>query len=117
MKFENENNALDEFVKACLVYDKCQRNGDYKNGNKAHDIIYEVFHYLKKEGMRERFKDFFNHENSSVRLWSTAFLLNTNLKDEAINNMKSIIEENGFYSFSAKLTLEEWNNGNLTTIN
>lgn len=102
-----------EFIRNAKLHGQCQKEGDYKKGNEAHDEIYKTFNLIKEKGLLVDFQKLLKDKNYSVKLWVATLLLK-HYEKEALRTLKDIANEGvPFFSFDAKMTISEWENGNL----
>ncbi len=114
MMISNKNEALDIFISSSINQAKSTEEGDYKTGNKNYDRIVVVAKYLKENNYLPDLKELLEHENVGVRIWASTYLLEVSEK-EAKKSLLAIQKMNiPHHSFTAEMTLEEWNSGNLT---
>ncbi|AIF51852.1 DUF2019 domain-containing protein [Pelosinus sp. UFO1] len=105
---------LEEFVEACLKQEDSLKRGDSKTGNKQYRIINDIRRDLKanpKYGI-EKLIPFLEHSSANVRL-NTAFCLIPLLPEQARNVLAIVAAGRGAVAFNAKMTLSEWEKGNL----
>lgn len=88
-------------------------NGDYKAANKHYDRISEAIAFLRaNDGLKKLYELLFR-EDVNVKLAAASYLLSHDEKI-AIPILEGIAEsEIPHSSFSAKMVLSEWENGNL----
>ncbi|MEM9680914.1 MAG: DUF2019 domain-containing protein, partial [Bacteroidota bacterium] len=116
MKTDSVEKTIQMLVDASIEHGKASEDGDYKTGNKNYDIIVSAAKYLNENDSVNELLKLLNHENVSVQLWAATYLLEK-YESEATQSLVSISKKNiTHYSFDAKITLEEWKNGNLKLI-
>jgi len=72
------------------------------------------FRKLRDDGKLSELAKFLDHENVRVRLWVSTYLLAFD-EELAKQSLKKLAEDqSSFVGLDAKLTLQEWNKGNLT---
>ena len=72
------------------------------------------FRKLRDAGKLSDLTKFLDHENVRVRLWVSTHLLAFN-EELAKQSLKKLADgQSSFVGLDAKLTLQEWNKGNLT---
>lgn len=114
MKINNKDEALNVFISSSINQAKATEEGDYKTGNKNYDKIVVVAKYLKDNNYLLDLEKLLEHENVGVRIWASTYLLEV-AENEAKQSLLSIKRMNiPHHSFTAEITLEEWNSGNLT---
>lgn len=110
-------NILEElkntFINAAILHGEATETGDYKLGNKQYAVIANAYRKLKdqKNGI-EILHKLMNHKNISVQSWAASYLLKTHT-EEAKKVLQSVADKHGLVGFSAKMTLQEWEKGNL----
>lgn len=107
-------NAIDKYVKFAAIHGECTESGDYKQGNKAHDILLKALSKLRASGDqgRQALVALLQHENASVRLWAASHLLKT-APAIAIEKIKEIAAGNGMLALCAETVLSEFAKGTL----
>ncbi|MDU4961608.1 MAG: DUF2019 domain-containing protein [Sporomusaceae bacterium] len=105
---------LEEYLDACLKQEDAQKRGDAKTYNKQQRIIQEKRKNLKSNNQYglEKLEPFLEHPSSIVRL-ATAYSLIPIFPDKAKQVLISLAEVRGTTGFNAKMTLSEWEKGNL----
>lgn len=111
-RIESIDQALKLFEEYSIKRGKALDNGDSKTANRCYDNIGKIVHLLREEKQLARLSVFYNHTNAFVRLVAAAYLLPV-FEKESIKIMKEVSRENGIVSLNAKLTIQEWKNGNL----
>ncbi len=104
--------ALAKFEAAAENQVKATESGDYKTGNKNYDIIIDLMNFLKEQNKINVLSTYFNHPSIGVRMWAAVYMLSIQEK-EAKSVLKKIAEESGINATMARITLEEWQKGNL----
>lgn len=63
---KGKNLVIDEFIKHALIMEKSQYSGDYKKGNKSHEIHLSIRDQLKQEPelAKEVFDELFLNDNT-----------------------------------------------------
>jgi hypothetical protein len=79
---------------------------DYKKANKINDEIIKLFSIFKEQKMEEDLHKFLLHENSSVKVYTASFLLESKFKSDALNTLKKIAEGKGIASVDAQAILD-----------
>ena len=105
---------LEEYIEACLKEEDSLKRGDSKTGNKQYRIIKNIIRDLKSNpnyGL-VKLNPFMEHPSSNVRL-TTAFNLIPILPEQAKSVLKVLAGGRGAIAFNAKMTLSEWEKGNL----
>ncbi|WP_171690687.1 DUF2019 domain-containing protein [Paenibacillus germinis] len=108
-----KTNLDTRFILACINHCDGTESGNFKKANKAANQIYDVVTELNNQNNLQYLTQFLQHENDSVSLWSAAYLLN--VKPEiALSALENLIgKPKSLVSFSAKVTLSEWQKGTL----
>lgn len=103
-----------QYVNAAILHGQFSFDGNYKEGNKQHDLIISAYKDLRKstEGI-EFIRQLMNHHNLSVKLWSAAHSLPYHEK-QAKRVLKDIQKLGEQGSIEAEYTIKEWDEGNLT---
>jgi hypothetical protein len=102
------------YITSCIEHDEGTESGDYRKANRAAKKIYATVTELKKNNKLEFLFRLLDHENESVKLWSSSYLLDIDQDEQAITTLKSLIGiPKSLVSFSAKVTLDEWQKGTL----
>ncbi len=105
-------NALTKFETAAENHEKASETGDYKTGNKNYKELIKAVNYLKAQNEILLLSKFFDHSSVGVRIWAATYMLPIK-EDEATKVLENIAKEDNFHAFTAKLTLQEWQKGNL----
>ena len=100
------------FEDAAIKQEEAISMGKSKIANRNYDKIAEVIKYLRINKTLDKLSVFYIHPNQSVRSWAAAYLLPVNEK-ESIKVLKKIANRKGPGAFDAKMTIQEWENGNL----
>jgi len=105
---------LEEYIEACLKEEDSLKRGDSKTGNKQYRIIKNITRDLRSNpnyGL-EKLIPFLEHPSANVRL-TTAFTLIPILPKQAKEVLQVLAAGRGTIAFNAKMTLSEWEKGNL----
>ncbi|QYR21275.1 hypothetical protein KZ483_26945 [Paenibacillus sp. sptzw28] len=109
-----KTNLDTRFIEACSNHGEGTESGNYKKANKAAHKIFDIVTELKKQNNLEYLFKFIEHDNDSVRLWSSSYLLDIDNENRAIDTIKKLIgKPKSLVSFSAKVTIDEWEKGTL----
>lgn len=107
---------LQIYVDASIKHGEGTETGNYKLANKSHSILQKTYQELKNldNGKAELLK-LLDHPNDSVRLWASWHILDVypNEAKEVLLEISKKVKELPLISFSAKMTLSEWEKGNL----
>lgn len=113
IKINDISSALNEFETAAIKHTEATETGDYKVANKNYTVITTVTKYLKDKNEINLLAKFMNNPNVGVKLWAASYLLNTTLKNEAVNALQDITKTKGIFSLDAETVLIECEKGNL----
>lgn len=112
-EFNDVNVAVNVIIAASQKHAQAIETGDYKIANKNYDRTRKAVAYLRENGGIENLKNLLNHKETSVRLAAVTFLLKHH-EAQAKAVLEEIVSASiPHQSFSAKLVLQEWRNGNL----
>ncbi|WP_019555679.1 DUF2019 domain-containing protein [Propionispira raffinosivorans] len=105
---------IDEYIEACIKGEDAQERGDSKTYNKQQRVIQKIRKELKlnSEYGLEKLVPFFEHSNRFVRL-ETAISLVPIQPDRSKAVLLELSNTRGLTAFNAKMTLSEWEKGNL----
>ncbi|WP_207420204.1 DUF2019 domain-containing protein [Desertivirga brevis] len=109
---------IQEYIRLACEHGECILNGDSKKGNKIHKALMKSINQIRKgtSETREAFYQLLNHNNDSVKIWTSTALLAT-LEREAVLALETIAQNNkDIFSLTASGTLDCWNKGILTHI-
>jgi len=105
---------MDEYINALISFEEASTNGDQKTAKKFYKLMDSCFRKLRDAGKLSELAKFLDHENVRVRLWVSTHLLAFN-EELAKQSLKKLADDqSSFIRLDARLTLQEWNNGNLT---
>jgi hypothetical protein len=109
----NVDNLIKITIENSIIKGENTEKGDYKKVNKAYDKIVKTIKELKKVDPECRqLIQLLKHDNDSVKLTAAYYLLPYS-KKIAEKILKKISKKNGLIAFGAKMTLQEWEKGNL----
>ena len=115
---DNAEKWISEYAELTKLYGDAIETGNHKQANKAYDKLMEAYRQIKKQGalLSTRFHELLSSPSMGTRLWAaTHYLAISN--DEAEKVLSALGEvPNSLLAVSAKITLEEWEKGNLTVI-
>lgn len=105
---------ISEYLEACITGENAQERGDSKTYNKQQKIIQKIRRELKAniEYGLEQLLPFLEHQNRFVRL-ETAISLAPVQPERAKKVLSELIDTKGLTAFNARMTLIEWEKGNL----
>lgn len=106
------NTLISQFEKAALDYDSLRKSGTAKQMNKQFDLMYKIAGELSKIGKLIELRNILSSDKESVRYFAASMIL-ASFPDEAEAVLTEIAKSKGFYSFNAKVTLQEWHKGNI----
>lgn len=112
-KIKDINEALKLFEESSIKQAEATETGNYKIGNRHHDIIIACILFLYDSQQLRLLEPFLEHPHVGVRLWAAFALLSVE-RNEAEKVLRDI--QNGSYGIhrgNAMYTLKEWENGNL----
>ena len=112
-KIKSNDEALRLFEESSIRHSEASETGDYKTGNRHHDIIVACILYLYDNQQLQLLEPFLEHPHVGVRLWAAFALLSVE-KTKAENVLMDI--QNGSFGIiggNAMYTLKEWKNGKL----
>ncbi len=104
---------IEEYTQLAIQHGAATESGDYKTGNRVYDEIQDLFQKIVAARMRKELLPLLDHEQPAVRLKAAFHTLATDPK-RAEASLESVAKEGPpLVSFTAKMTLKEWRNGNL----
>ena len=108
------NVLLNKYIEAAIQHGKATEEGDYKSANKAFKVLKKVYDELKanQDFGVQKLSNLLNHEEEYVRLWASSHTLQVDT-EKAKKTLIELTKKTGFLAFNAKMTLEEWEKGNL----
>ena len=111
-KISSTDEALMLFEECSIKHGKATENGDYKQGNKNHDIIIACILYLYDSQQLQLLEPFLEHQDVNVRLWAAFALLTVERTKAEKTELKEITKAFAgtcFYSFSDPAsTASQW---------
>lgn len=111
-KVESIEQYLILFEEYSINKGEAMNTGGSKSANRYYNNIENIVGYLRESKRLSQLSVFYNHPNAFVRLSAAAYLLSV-FEKESLKVMKKISKENGIVSLNAKMTIREWENGNL----
>ena len=112
-----KKDSIDEFLRifeeAAIQHSRSTEVGDYKTANTCYNQITKAVGNLDRTGSRIELREFLLHHISGVRIWSAAFLLQTELANDAVAALEIDAKQPGIHGLNAQETLSSWKNGNL----
>jgi len=113
MKIINSiNMALKLFEESAMLHGESTLSGDYKLCNKHYECIIRCIEYLYDNKEADTLKPFLDNKNTSVRMWAAYALLPlyTNMCKSILSDLSN---QKNILGLTAKITLQEWEKGNL----
>ncbi|MDJ0333445.1 hypothetical protein [Planococcus sp. S3-L1] len=114
---EDKNRIVEEFIKHSLIMEQTQYSGEYKKGNKSHEVHLSIRDKLKQDPELAKgvFDELFHNENSFVLYASSVYAIVLNYrKDDAIKILSKIAAMDiKLTSFEAETALELYKTGEL----
>jgi hypothetical protein len=104
--------ALAVFEDASIKQAVATEQGDYKTSNKRYSEIAKAVAFLKSEDAIDNLRQFLSHSLVGPRMWAACYLLAFDEK-ESRKVLEQIVASAGIHALTAKMTLSEWNKGNL----
>lgn len=104
---------IEKYITVCLLREQAMQDLKPKVANKYYDEITMYYKHLKENNLLAELKPLLHHSNISVRLSAATHLLAV---DEVVARevITQIMEsEKGENGFTAKMTLKEWDKGNM----
>lgn len=111
------NLLAEEFIKHALIMEKTQLSGDYKKGNKSHEIHLSIRNHLKQHPKlaKEVFDELFQNENPYVLYACSVYAIVLNYRrNDAIKILEKVADMDiKLTSFEAETALELYESGEL----
>ena len=101
---------------AAIAHGEATNEGNYKEINKQYNILRKIYILFKNnQGLALReLPQLISHENIYVKLWASAHALALNINvSDAEKSLETISKRTDVIGFEAKMTLKEWQKGNL----
>ena len=119
MKNKNSHeNLILEYARLSDLYGDAIETGNHKKANKAYDELMAVYQQIKAQGAltSEDFHELLFAPSMGTRLWAATHYLA--ISSEEAEKVLSALGEvpNSLLAVSAKITLEEWEKGDLTVL-
>lgn len=111
-KIKDVKDALGLFEEAAIKQGEAIGEGNSKVANRNYDKIAEVAKFLRANKCIKELSVFYEHSNVSVRLFAAAYLLPVD-EERSIKVLDEIVKMKVLGSLDAKMTIQEWKNGNL----
>lgn len=107
-----EKTIIEKYIEASLLREKAIKDVKPKIANKYFHELKKYYDELRDSNRLNELFSLLTHENKNVQLNAAIDLLT--ISEEAKNVIKHIAEtEKGELGMTAKMTLREWDNGNL----
>jgi hypothetical protein len=105
---------LDAYAKAARNHGATTLSGDYETGNRNAAVIARIYRELRRRGpaAQSALLDLLRHEDAGVRGWAGAHAMDFAPR-QAIPVLEKLAGERNAIGFSAKMTLEVWEKGEL----
>jgi succinate dehydrogenase flavin-adding protein (antitoxin of CptAB toxin-antitoxin module) len=112
---ESIESILNQYKQAAFLHGQATLTGDYKKGNRQHDVIIGCYIKLRALGIEaiDQVATLLDDEDDSVVVWAATHLLPYHEK-RSIETLTSISTKRGIIAFGAKMVLSEWGKGALT---
>jgi succinate dehydrogenase flavin-adding protein (antitoxin of CptAB toxin-antitoxin module) len=106
---------LNQYKQAAFLHGQATLTGDYKKGNRHHDVIIGCYIKLRTTGIEaiEQLATLLDDEDDSVVTWAATHLLPYHEK-RSIEVLTGISTKPGIIAFAAQMVLSEWRKGALT---
>jgi hypothetical protein len=104
--------AILKFEEAAAKHAEATEQGNYKIANKNYATIVKSVAFLKEKNEIQKLSEFLTHNSIGVRMWAATYLLPV-IENEGLRVLKQIAEGDNIHSFTAKITINEWEKGNL----
>ena len=104
--------ACQMFEEAAIKHAKATETGNYTQANKSYKIIAKTARFLRETNSIEQLSKLLNNESVGARMWAATYLLPISEHD-AMQTLQKIANGNGIHSLTAKMTIDEWEKGNL----
>lgn len=110
---KNINSLIEQFTKAAIKHGEATKEGKHRIVNKQYKVIEKSVDELKSiENGINKLENLLEHQSDYVKLWSARYLLLIKEK-KSKETLVKLIKKSGLLGFTAKITLDEWKNGNL----
>lgn len=106
-------NTIETYISGAELHGVGTNGGDSEKTNLGYSILNEAYQLLKKDNLLSRLKPLIEHNNVSVRLWSSSHLLHIN-SEVALPVLEAISKGSGLSAFDAKMTIKKWKEGTLS---
>ena len=114
---KDTKNIVEEFIKHSKITEETQLIGDYKKGNKSHEVLLAIRDQLKEEPelAKEVFDELFLNENPYLLYVCSVYAIVLDYRrDEALKLLEKIAGMGiKLTSFHAEITLELYESGEL----
>jgi hypothetical protein len=110
----DKDEIIENFIDATIKHGEATEEENWKVANRQYKTIEKSYQQLKEmdeEGVNELIK-LLDYDNDYVKLWSASYLLPVT-EEKAKSILIMLSQKVGPPSFEAKMTLEEWEKGNL----
>lgn len=104
---------IKEYIKAATKHGEATEEGKHSLANKQYRIIEKNIDRLKSiENGINKLENLLEHQSDYVKLWSARYLLFSQ-EEKAKGTLLQLTNKSGFLGFTAKITLDEWDKGNI----
>ncbi|WP_158306267.1 DUF2019 domain-containing protein [Paenibacillus curdlanolyticus] len=105
--------AISKFIEASIKHREGIDQGDSRTANASYKKLYNSYVWLKENNHVSELVILLDHENEGVRCWAARYtlILNKEKAEKVLEELRSSLSHN--VSFSAEMTLKEWEDGNL----
>ncbi len=102
------------YVAAATARGEATEDGDYRAGNKQHDVIVAAYREFRARGpeAQRSLLGLLDHPNESVRGMAASHALEF-AAEEGAPVLELIAKSESIHGFTARITLEEWKKGTL----
>ena len=104
--------ACRRFENAAVKHAEATEAGHHTQANKCYQVIAKSARYLKETNNLKQLSKFLYSESVGVRMWAATYLLPI-FERNARQILQTIASDNNIHSLTAKITLDEWEKGNL----
>lgn len=112
MKKSTTEELLIEFENAAIKYSRASESGNSKIVNENYNKMMTIVKKLLETDSVEYLNTLLNSDSIGCRVWVAYYLLPISEKCSK-SVLKEISKMSGMLAFDAKMTLQEWKNGNL----
>jgi hypothetical protein len=112
---EGIEHIINQYRQAAFLHGQATLTGNYKNGNRHHDVIIGCYIKLRTIGIEaiEHLATLLDDGDDNVVSWAATHLLPYHEK-QSIETLTNISTKPGIIGFNAQMVLSEWRKGALT---